>query len=447
MNLHDKNPNPNQALLPLVVCALASLGLTGCKPTPAPEPLPTSETAIPDATSPTQMPAAMKTPAYVCDDDIDRTELTPKEQALADELWRQTLEYLKGFVAALETSRLCLDSPLAVIQTNDGTTNKTQTRCVSRYRDVELMVKHVNWVLDNPELARECFDTQKNYEAFQLYSPTKAMKEASGVAAWIDRPTLEEYHADKEGTVGEAGRELAENFEAILKNTSSTDFVDVDMTYQGLPDLWTAVGWLPFYAENPKAINERFRGGYAYAEVMGPWGLLRIKEIGGELVGAEVGMTIQVESFYPYHFHHSQELYMNIGKSSCPKQNTFMVMHWDNPSFTQERTDGGWDVAIDKSKGKHRKATWFRPTSPSDPNEWIAYYERNAIHATHVGAKCGKGDAPSGFAQVWARTSSRDNNQTTKICVPVDKDGNPLEGVTEVSDTDPVICNLEDWKP
>jgi hypothetical protein len=138
---------------------------------------------------------------------------------------------------------------------------------------------------------------------------------------------------------------------------------------------------------------------------------------------------------------------MNIGKSSCPKQNTFMVMHWDNPSFTQERTEDGWDVSIDKSKGKHRKATWFRPTSPSDPNEWIAYYERNAIHATRVGAKCGKGDAPSGFAQVWARTSSRDNNQTTKICVPVDKSGNPIEGVTEVSDTDPVVCNLEDWKP
>jgi hypothetical protein len=395
-------------------------------------------------TAPAETPAAKATQKFVCDDDIDRSELTPKEQALADELWEQTLTYLRGFVTALETSRLCLDSPLAVIQTNDGRTNQTQTRCVSRYRDVELMVKHVNWVLDNPELARNCFDVQKNYEAFQLYTPTEAMKQASEVAAWIDRPTLEEYHADKEGEVGEAGRDLTENFEAILKNTNSTAFVEVDMTYQGLPDLWTAVGWLPFYAENPKAINERFRGGYAYAEVMGPWGMLRIKEIEGELVGAEVGMTIQVESFYPYHFHHSQELYMNIGKSSCAKQNTYMVMHWDNPSFAQTRTDIGWDVAIDKTD--HRKATWFRPTSPSDPNEWIAYYERNAIHATKVGGKCGKGQAPPGFAQVWARTSSRDNNQTTKICVPVDAKGNTIE-VDEVAPDDPVICHLEDWKP
>jgi hypothetical protein len=66
---------------------------------------------------------------------------------------------------------------------------------------------------------------------------------------------------------------------------------------------------------------------------------------------------------------------------------------------------------------------------------------------THVGAKCGSGYGPSGFAQGWARTSSRDNNQTTKICVPVGKDGNPLERVTEVTDTDSVVCNLEDWKP
>ncbi len=444
MRLHDEHAATARALPPIAIAALVSLSMVACKNQPASESASAAATESAEVTTSAQTPVMEETPRFVCDDDIDTTELTPEERALEDELWQQTLTYLRGFVTALETSRLCLDSPLAVIQTNDGKTNRTQTRCVSRYRDVELMVKHVNWVLDNPELARTCFDTQKNYQAFQLYTPTEAMKQASDVAAWIDRPTLEAYYADKEGTVGEAGGDLVENFEAILKNTSSAGFVDVDMTYQGLPDLWTAVGWLPFYAENPKAINERFRGGYAYAEVMGPWGLLRIKEIEGELVGAEVGMTIQVESFYPYHFHHSQELYMNIGKSSCAKQNTYMVMHWDNPSFAQERSEIGWDVTIDK--GDHRKATWFRPTSPSDPNEWIAYYERNAIHATKVGAKCGKTGAPAGFAQVWARTSSRDNNQTTKICVPVDEAGKPID-VDSVTPYDRVVCHLEDWKP
>lgn len=439
MNLYEESHMPNSFLLRIALAISLSLFVTACsKPPPSPEVAPTAEAPATPATATTD------DEGFVCDDDIDRTPLSAEAQALEDELWRQTLEYLKGFVTALETSRLCLDSPRAVIQTNDGKSNQVESRCASRYRDVELMVKHVNWVLDHPDMARTCFDSQKNYEAFPLYSPNEEMKESSKIAAWIDRPTLNDYYADKEGEIAETGRQLANDFAAILDNTSSKGFVDIDMTYRGLPDLWAAVGWIPFYAEAEKAINARFRGGYSYAEVMGPWGLLRIKEIDGELVGAEIGMTIQLESFYPYHFHHSQELYMNIGKSSCAKQNTFMVMHWDNPSFEQKRTDVGWDVTIDKRK--HKKAKWFRPTSPDDPNEWIAYYERNAIHATSVGDKCGKGDAPAGFAQVWARTSSRDNNQTTKVCVPIDAKGNAKK-VESVTPYDPVVCHLEDWKP
>jgi len=39
-----------------------------------------------------------------------------------------------------------------------------------------------------------------------------------------------------------------------------------------------------------------------------------------------------------------------------------------------------------------------------------------------------------------------DKNQTTKVCVPVDKNGNRREGVAEMTDTDPVVCKLEDFK-
>ena len=35
------------------------------------------------------------------------------------------------------------------------------------------------------------------------------------------------------------------------------------------------------------------RGMYAYAEVLGHWGLIRIDEINGEKVGAEIGMVNQ----------------------------------------------------------------------------------------------------------------------------------------------------------
>jgi hypothetical protein len=381
---------------------------------------------------------------FVCEDDIETMYMSASEQAMADQLWNETLTYLSGFAAGLETSNLCLDAPLATIQTNDGKSGNTQTRCISRYRDVELTIKHVNWVLDNPREARQCFDLQKNY-SFQLYTPTRAMKRASKLATWIDRPTLEDYYGERQDPVAVAGRKLIDNFEAILENTESTGFIEDDITYNGLPELWTAVGWLPFYAAATKAINPEFRGGYAYAEVMGPWGLLRIKEIDGESVGAEIGMTIQNESFYPYHFHHSPEIYMNIGKSACEDQNRYMVMNWDNGSFEQEPSYKGWDVTIDKRD--HADETWFRPTSPTDADKWIAYYERNAIHATNVGGRCGSGDAPAGFAQVWARTLSRDNNQTTQVCVPLDENGDEIDGADRVLPDDPVVCHTEKWLP
>lgn len=400
----------------------------------------TSSTAAPAQDA--HVPAAA-TPELVCNDDIDKTQLSAEEQKLMDTLWQQTIQYLDGFNSALKASSLCHDTARAIVQTNNGTKDGLETRCVTRYRDVQLMVKHIDWVLANPNKARRCFDAQKNYEAFPLYAPSDEMKAASEVASWVDRPTLNEYYDDFEGQLAASGKDLAKNFEAILMNTSSMEFAGTDMTYRALPDLWTAVGWLPFYSKAEKAINEKFRGGYAYAEVMGPWGLLRIKEINGESVGAEVGMTIQVESFYPYHFHHSQELYMNIGKPACPGQNSFMVMNWDNPAFEQTRTEKGWDVIVDKSR--HPDATWFRPTSPSDKREWIAYYERSAIHATNVGGECGKGDAPAGFAQVWARTSARDNNQTTQICVPVDEEGNRRQ-VASVDADDRMVCHIEDFE-
>ena len=61
--------------------------------------------------------------------------------------------------------------------------------------------------------------------------------------------------------------------------------------------------------------GDRFRGGYLYAELMGPWGNLRIEEIDGEKVGAEIGMTVQLfNTSYPFHYHHPQEIYMTLTK-------------------------------------------------------------------------------------------------------------------------------------
>ncbi|WP_158085770.1 dimethylsulfonioproprionate lyase family protein [Henriciella aquimarina] len=374
--------------------------------------------------------------SFVCNADVEPASYTLEEQVLVDQLWEETLTYLRGFADGLTTpTGACLDSAEATIQTvsEDGT---IQTDCIAQYRDVELVLKHVQAVLDHPEEAKRCFDPQKDYDVFQLYTPNAAMKTDHEVAGWIDRPTLTAYFSELGGEIGAAGEELARDFVDIAKKADASANFPVDVSYNGLPNLWAAVGWLPFYAENPAAINPRFRGAYAYAEVMGPWGLLRIKSIDGESVGAEIGMTLQLaDTFYPYHYHHPQEIYVTLTPAACVGQNEFMVGHWDNPQFEQTEREDGWDVTVDGSDG--RSEAWFIPQS-SDGHS-LAYFERNAIHAFKLKEDCRSGDGHQGLVTVWARTTARDNDQTTHICSPVDggDTAHPDEAYT---------CSLTDWE-
>ena len=47
-------------------------------------------------------------------------------------------------------------------------------------------------------------------------------------------------------------------------------------------------------SERNKKAEANMRGGYAYAEIIGPYGLIQIDSINGEKVGIEIGMTNQV---------------------------------------------------------------------------------------------------------------------------------------------------------
>ena len=103
-----------------------------------------------------------------------------------------------------------------------------------------------------------------------------------------------------------------------------------DVSARSLPNLWASVGWFPMYAEESERNQKNFanvRGGYAYAEILGHWGLLRIDEINGQKVGAEVGMTVQaVNTLYPYHNHATSELYYTMRQPSCVNQfKTFAI--------------------------------------------------------------------------------------------------------------------------
>lgn len=213
---------------------------------------------------------------------------------------------------------------------------------------------------------------------------------------------LTDYYRKLGGEIGAAGLELNENFVAVTSRTDTSVHWSRDVSIKGLPTLWSSVGWIPFYAENPDAGADRFRGGYLYAELMGPWGNLRIKQIDGETVGAEIGMTVQLfNTSYP--FHYPQEIYMTLTKPQCIDQNKYMVMHWDS-------------------------------------HEWLTYFKRNAIHAFHAKEGCNQTIENSGLVTVWARSTAQDNEQSTRLCKT------PGGGKVMQPD-DTAVCELRDWKP
>ncbi|MBU3021205.1 dimethylsulfonioproprionate lyase family protein [Aestuariibacter sp. A3R04] len=348
---------------------------------------------------------------FVCSDDIDASA---KHSEAANILWSQTLTYLQGVREILTENNGCNDGPLAVVETNDGGGNVAR-QCVTKYQDVQKAIKHLDSVLKEPDAARKCFDTQKHYDAFPLYSANDDIKAKSTVAAWLDRPTLVAFYQQKSGELKDAGLSLANDFWAILQQSKMPYYLKTDISVRQLPDLWAAVGWLPFYADSEKAHNVRFRGGYAYAEVMGPWGLLRIKTIDGEPVGAEIGMTVQLsDTFYPYHYHHPQEFYMPLTSASCGDEHLFFVAQEDSALFERHSRQDGFYIDADPSADL---PAWFIPQSPNGNN--FTYFERNAIHAFNVGKGCS--NQPSGLVSVWGRTTARDNEQSTRLCEVVEK--------------------------
>ena len=74
------------------------------------------------------------------------------------------------------------------------------------------------------------------------------------------------------------------------------------------------------------------RGGFVYAEVLGTTGLLRINEIDGDPVKAEIGMTVQkLDSFYTFHTHDATEFYYSIKKPQCADEVEVFAMREGNP--------------------------------------------------------------------------------------------------------------------
>ncbi|MEM6960261.1 MAG: dimethylsulfonioproprionate lyase family protein, partial [Myxococcota bacterium] len=213
----------------------------------------------------------------------------------------------------------------------------------------------------------------------------------SSAARWINRNSYAEAF-DTANSIHQELREFGASFPSILGliRTPSGWTHPVDPT--ALPDLWSAAGWIPFYIDREEAGTEAFRSGYAYAEVMGPWGMLRVDEIAGEPFQGEIGMTVQrAGTFYPPHFHHAPETYMPLEISDCVTPNTFLLTPAEFGAPGEPMTS----------------PPVYRPmTATTSPLIYIARRYRHGFRTKECA-----------LVTVWARTVVRDGRiQETSLC-------------------------------
>lgn len=348
-----------------------------------------------------------------------------EEKILVDKLWDETIIYLGTLAEALSTSQSpdCTNSDTAIRQTGSSISpNKPIRQCIMDNRDVQVLVKHLYTIVHNKEKAFQCFSPQKRIDG--LYSPNDTLERQSDVAMWLKRPSLHKYYQNSDKVqIQTAGTKFSEQFYSVTTDDSikmPLNFVN-DISARALPTLWASVGWVPMYSTNTERNqhtgDENFRAGYAYAEIMGHWGLLQIDSINGEAVGAEIGMTVQSgNTFYPYHHHDTNEIYYTIREPSCndgikqfvvsPEENIFTLLS-SLPNQLVIQLEGSKIVDLD---------SYWAPTTPS--KDALLYIPRNSIHAFNLTEKkCDNQDYA--HVTVWARTNAHEKNEdygTTNIC-------------------------------
>ena len=99
---------------------------------------------------------------FVCQQDVPEPSYGPQEQRLVDQFWAESLVYLGQYLKTLETpTGQCKDSAEATVQTYSSKTGEAQTRCIMKYRDMELMAKHLRAILAEPDKADEIWHGSK----------------------------------------------------------------------------------------------------------------------------------------------------------------------------------------------------------------------------------------------------------------------------------------------
>ncbi len=342
------------------------------------------------------------------------------DQKYVDILWDETLRYLEGYAVALtnDANSGCINSDLAIYETTGG----VKRMCIMDRRDMQIMVKNIYQVINNPDKAKRCFSARQDID--WIYSPGGALEKRSPVATWLKRTTFEEFFDSKvtNEEVKAHGRKFTRNFDKMVTGPDlrMPPSFPYDVSANSLPNLWAAVGWFPMYAEDSERNKRNFvniRGGYAYAEVFGHWGLLRIDEINGEKVGAEVGMVAQsVDTFYPYHNHAISEIYYTMREPACVNQFKNFAIRDDNAFIKAVREDDKQRV-VTLDTGMFNKHMMWGSTSPG--RDALIYFHQNTIHAFDIDGSCEARPEEKAMVTVWARSNAHDKRNdygTTLLC-------------------------------
>jgi len=358
-----------------------------------------------------------------------KNDYSKEDQKYIDILWDETLQYLNAYAVALTSpeNSECLNSDEAVIDTTNG----NRKMCIMDRRDMKLMVKNIYQVVNNPDRAKACFSAREDVN--WIYSPSKEMEKSSPVAKWLNRTTFKEFFKEKvtNKEVQKLGKSFTQNFYKMLTGdeVKMPSAFPYDISANALPNLWAAAGWFPMYAQESKRNDKNFfniRGGYAYAEIFGHWGLLRIDEINGQKVGAEVGMTVQsVDTLYPYHNHAISEIYYNMRVPACTKQFKSFAIKEDSKLLKTVKVDDKMRRVQFDAGQEHEHEMWAEGSYDKDP---LMYFHQNTIHAFEVDGDCEAKPEERAIVSVWARSNAHDKRNdygTTLLCESAEKPGTP----------------------
>jgi hypothetical protein len=359
-----------------------------------------------------------------------RVKYNKEDQKYIDLLWDESLKYLEAYAVALTTTpegSKCIHSDEATYETVDG----FKKMCVMDRRDMQLLVKHIYQILANSNEAKKCFAARA--EVDWIYSPGGELEENSEVAKWLKRTTFEAFFDKKvsDPEVKAYAKSFTDNFYKMVTGDAvkTPPNFPYDVSARSLPNLWASVGWFPMYAEESDRNQRNFdnvRGGYAYGEILGHWGLLRIDEINGEKVGAEVGMTVQsVNTLYPYHNHAISELYYTMREPACVNQfKTFAVRENNKHVTTVSETQDERVVQFDAGAANEH-TMWASSSFDRDP---LVYFHENTIHAFEIDGDCESNPSENALVTVWARTDAHERANdygNTRLCECADEPNTP----------------------